>query len=29
MVAAPLSRSWEGRKPLNPELIELVDRLSI
>ncbi|PIE53810.1 MAG: 6-phosphofructokinase [Dethiosulfovibrio peptidovorans] len=29
MVAAPLSLSWEGRKPLNPELIELIDTLSI
>ncbi len=29
MVAAPLSDSWEGRKPLNPELIDLVDKLSI
>ncbi|SMG36022.1 6-phosphofructokinase [Dethiosulfovibrio salsuginis] len=29
MKASPLKSSWEGRKPLNPELVELVDKLSI
>ena len=29
MVLAPLSMSWKGQKPLNPELIELIDKLSI